>query len=143
MRRRMGRRGWGNKEVVLRRHLPVLAHAFRFYGAWVFGLCAVAAALGGVTLGLLEAWWLAATFFVPTVAFGAAMGGSFVAVGRGLDQRRPWARWAGLALSALVIGDLPVGMALGLLGFGVLADDEVAACFDDPVVPVSRRLGQG
>ena len=124
----------------MRRHLPVLAHAFRFYGAWIFGLTALAGTLGGVTVGLLEAWWLSALIFVPTLAMGTALGSSYWIVARGIDQQRPWARWAGLILSGLAIGDLPVGLALGLLGFGVLADPEVAACFDDPTVPVGRRL---
>jgi len=136
----LARRGGCIKEVLLRRHLPVLAHAFRFYGAWVFGLTVAASVVGSALVGLLIDGWLAALVAVPAMSTGALIGAAYVGVARGLDARRPWARWAGLGLSALAIGDLPFGMALGLLGLGVLTDQEVAACFDDPTVAPTHRL---
>lgn len=116
----------------MRRHLPVLAHAFRFYAAWIgalstmvaLGVFAFLTALDSVALGLLG--------ILPIVGMGSAIALAYAGVARGLDARRPWARWAGLALSVLVISDLPVGMALGLLGVGVLTDDEVADAFAAP-----------
>lgn len=124
----------------MRRHLPVLAQAFRFYGAWVTALTALASVVSFTVLTAVDSVALGAVLAVPVFAMGAAMGGLYVAVGRGLDARRPWARIAGLVLSVLVIGDLPVGMALGIFGLGVLSDDEVTAAFANPVAPVDRRI---
>ncbi len=116
----------------MRRHLPTLAHAFRFYGAWVASVTAVVALAMFVLVAALESVALAGLLCLPVLAVGAVIGSAYVGVARGLDQRRPWARWAGLALSVLVLGDLPVGTALGLLGVGVLTDDDVATAFAAP-----------
>ncbi len=110
------------------RHLDVVAHGLRFYGA----LIGAATALGAVILA--GATYLAGDpiglFMMPfLLGFGGLFALPFIATGQGLLQGRPWARIAGIILSALIITDFPIGMSLGILGLGVLLDDEVARSF--------------
>ncbi len=140
----------------MRRHIPVLAEAFRFYGAFVWGitgLVAVLMATMGVAVGALEGFTAGLTLLIPAVfavAMGGGMGAMYRKVGAGLHAHRPWARYAALVLSVLVLGDLPFGLPLGLLGLGVLLDGEASAAFDAPTatevgsdtVDVGRRAAR-
>lgn len=112
----------------MRRHLVVVGHGFRFYGALIMAITAVAAGLlAGLSLVVGEP---AVALLAPIVAgAGLALGVPYVAAGRGMLNGRPWARLAGIALSCLMIGDFPIGMSLGVLGLGVLLDEDVASDF--------------
>ena len=115
------------------RHLDVLANAFRFYGALVFSISGLASVLCAVAA--LFAGEPALVLGTPVLlAAGALIAAPFALTGRGIDRRRPWARIVGMILSVMVIGDLPFGLGLGLLGLGVLTDPEVARAF-----PVAAR----
>ena len=112
------------------RHLDVVAHALRFYGALVGAIFSVMALLVG-TLAVATgepALLIAAPLMM---GFGALFSVPFIVTGRGLLQGRPWARIAGIVLSMLIITDLPIGMSLGILGLGVLLDEEVAHAFSE------------
>ena len=109
-------------------HLDVVAHGLRFYGALIGAVTTVCGLFGGaIALGLGEPLGL---LIAPAfMAFGALIAAPFIATGRGLLDGRPWARTAGIVLSLLIITDLPIGMSLGILGLGVLLDEEVTAAF--------------
>lgn len=117
----------------MRRHIDVLAHGLRFYGALVAAVCSiVGVGVGGLGVALGEPGVAAVS--VGLVLVGGVAAAPFLITGRGLLQRRAWARPAGLVLSILILGDLPIGASLGLLGLGVLLDDDVARAFS-PVDP--------
>ena len=124
----------------MRRHIPTLAEAFRFYGAFVWfvtGLSVVLMGTMSVGVGAFEGIEAALVLWIPLLfAFlgGGALGALYRRVGDGLHAHRPWARYAALVLSVMVLGDLPFGLPLGLLGFGVLLDGEAAAAFE-PTAP--------
>jgi hypothetical protein len=53
-------------------------------------------------------------------------------IGIGLVQFRPWARMAGIILSALDLLSVPLGTALGVYGFWVLLNRETEQMFGVP-----------
>ncbi|MGD0130551.1 MAG: hypothetical protein ABSE57_00845 [Bryobacteraceae bacterium] len=53
-------------------------------------------------------------------------------IGIGLVQFRPWARMAGIILSALDLLSVPLGTALGVYGFWVLLNRETEQMFGAP-----------
>jgi hypothetical protein len=53
-------------------------------------------------------------------------------IGIGLVQFRPWARMAGIILSALDLLSIPLGTALGVYGFWVLLNRETEQMFLAP-----------
>jgi len=53
-------------------------------------------------------------------------------IGIGLVQFRPWARMAGIILSALDLLSVPLGTALGVYGFWVLLNRETEQMFLAP-----------
>jgi hypothetical protein len=53
-------------------------------------------------------------------------------IGLGLVQFRPWARMAGIILSALDLLSVPLGTALGVYGFWVLLNRETEQMFGAP-----------
>jgi hypothetical protein len=53
-------------------------------------------------------------------------------IGIGLVQFRPWARMAGIILSALDLLSIPLGTALGVYGFWVLLNRETEQMFGTP-----------
>jgi hypothetical protein len=53
-------------------------------------------------------------------------------IGIGLVQFRPWARMAGIILSALDLLSVPLGTALGVYGFWVLLNSETEQMFGAP-----------
>ncbi len=112
----------------MRRHVDVLGHGFRFYGMLIMVIMAVVSALM-VGLGLAFAEMVPMILGSFQLVFGLALGLPFVLTGRGILDGRPWARTLGLVLSVLMLGDFPIGMSLGVLGLGVLMDEEVAADF--------------
>ncbi len=120
----------------MRRHIPVLAEAFRFYGAFVWfatGLAAVLMATVAAGVGVVEGLMPAATLLIPLVfalVGGGLLGALYRHVGAGLHARRPWARHVAVVLSVMVLGDLPFGLPLGLLGLGVLLDADAARAFE-------------
>jgi len=115
------------------RHLDVVAHGLRFYGALIGAVSAIGAAVAGGA-GLL-AGEPAVLLVAPIVfALGALIAAPFIVTGDGLLRGRPWARISGIVLSALIITDFPIGMSLGLLGLGVLLDDEVTKAFANETV---------
>jgi len=130
----------------MRRHIPTLADAFRFYGAFVWFVTGLSAALMttmSLGVGALEGIQPALVLCIPllfTLLGGGALGALYRRVGDGLHAHRPWARYAALVLSVLVLGDLPFGLPLGLLGLGVLLDGEAAAAFEPTAsTPVARE----
>jgi len=119
----------------MRRHIPVLAEAFRFYGAFVWfvtGLVAVLMTTMAAGIGVVEGLLPAMTLLIPLVfalVGGGLLGALYRHVGVGLHARRPWARYVAVVLSVMVLGDLPFGLPLGLLGLGVLLDADTARAF--------------
>ena len=97
----------------------------------------------GIVDGALEGIQPALVLCIPllfTLLGGGALGALYRRVGDGLHAHRPWARYAALVLSVLVLGDLPFGLPLGLLGLGVLLDGEAAAAFEPTAsTPVARE----
>lgn len=122
----------------MRQHLDVVAHGFRFYGS----LIAAVGLLVGI--GILGAGvWAGEPVIAllgPMVAVGlGAIGTPWLWTGRALLRGEPWARPAGIALSVVMLGDVPVGASLGVLGLGVLLDRDVTADFQpSPAVPLLR-----
>jgi hypothetical protein len=113
----------------MRRHLPVLTHAFRFYAAWVASLTTLSSV---AVLGALAAageWQIGLAAAILGGVVGLAIATPFWWTARGLQGRREWARVLGVALSMLVITDIPFGLGLGLLGLGTLLDGDVAREF--------------
>jgi hypothetical protein len=49
--------------------------------------------------------------------------------GYGLLQRRPWARILGIIVGALHVFNIPIGTAIGIYTFVVLADPQAEAYF--------------
>ena len=112
----------------MRRHVDVLGHGLRLYGLMIVVISGLGAML---TAGLgLATGELAVAMLAPVpLATGVVVGAPFLLTGRGILAGRPWARTAGLILSALMLTDFPIGMSLGILGLGVLLDEEVTADF--------------
>jgi hypothetical protein len=125
----------------MRRHIPVLAEAFRFYGAFVWCVTAAVALLMttmAAGLGVVEGLGPAAALMIPAVFAvlgGGIVGAAYRRVGTGLHAHRPWARYVAVVLSVMVLGDLPFGLPLGLLGLGVLLDADAAGAFEGPTEP--------
>lgn len=113
------------------RRIDLLGISFVSYAAFTMVICFVTA-VGLVMLQLVDPELplaIIAGAAVFTVAFGAVVSAPFAAVGVGLGRRMWWSRGAALALSALVVGSIPVGTALGLFSFVTLIDDSAGAEF--------------
>ena len=116
----------------MQKNLDALGAAYMAYGAWLVFWTGVATTFmlvaGAVLTNDPDAWVLWA--FAPVVfVIGAMIAAPFVVAGRGLQLRRPWARWAAFALVFLSIGSFPVGFVLGVLALVVLTDKDAAAEF--------------
>jgi hypothetical protein len=59
--------------------------------------------------------------------------------GYGLLQRRPWARILALVVGALHVYNIPIGTALGVYTFIILADPKSGALFRNPSAAVEAR----
>jgi hypothetical protein len=62
-----------------------------------------------------------------------------VFAGYGLLKRRPWARILAIVVGALHLYNLPIGTALGVYTFVVLADSRAEALFRPEVSPIQAR----
>ena len=70
-----------------------------------------------------------AAMSVVLMGTSSVMAGMFAAVGIGLGRRMWWSRGAALALASLVVGSVPVGLALGVFSFVTLIGADVAKEF--------------
>ena len=114
----------------MRRNLDTLGWAFTFYGALLLSL---------TLLGSLAAAVMVVTTGTPTLLAVGIVGGlgllapalaaPFLVTGQGLLARRRWARPVALALSVLSLGDVPIGMALGVFGLMTLLRPEARQAF--------------
>jgi hypothetical protein len=59
--------------------------------------------------------------------------------GYGLLQRRPWARILAIVVGAFHLYNIPVGTALGVYTFIILADPKSEALFRSPSTAVEAR----
>ena len=126
----------------MRNHIRVLGILNIVYGSLtLLGALVVGLIFGGVT-GFLGAIDLDrdARIVLPIVA----LVGGFVfillvllslpslIIGWGLTQYAPWARIAGIVISALHLFNVPVGTALGVYGLWVLLQNESLPLFERP-----------
>jgi len=87
--------------------------------------------LGGVSLAVHDHEARTVLPIVGTAVglFLVVLGLPGLIAGYGLLQRRPWARIFGIIVGALHVFNIPVGTALGIYTFVVLADPQAEAYF--------------
>ena len=107
---------------------------------WIFivsGLLGVCVALfagviifgAGLLSGDAKAAFATSGVAVFIVAFFAVMSLPSILTGRGLLNRRPWARIVGIILGILSLPGFPIGTAIGAYALWVLLNDRTAAEF--------------
>jgi hypothetical protein len=112
----------------LRDHLKVLGWLYVATGGLVLLLAAVAGTILGVAGLATAAAELGVVAFAVSIVIAAIAVPSLIC-GWGLLTYRPWARVLGIVLSALQLGNFPVGTAMGGYGLWVLLNEEAAAQF--------------
>ena len=126
-------------------HVKILGVLHIVFGALgVFAAMVVLLVFGGISalVGMSDR-----TSDVPAPILGVIGGFVFIlllvlslpglVIGIGLVQFRPWARVAGIILSALDLFNVPFGTALGIYGLWVLLNQETERMFGVPPVRVA------
>jgi hypothetical protein len=125
----------------LRDHLKVLGWLYVATGGLVLLLAAVAGTILGVAGLATAAAELGVVAFAVSIVIAAIAVPSLIC-GWGLLTYRPWARVLGIVLSALQLGNFPVGTAMGGYGLWVLLNEDAKRLLDAGD-PRYGRLGAG
>jgi hypothetical protein len=125
----------------LRDHLKVLGWLYVATGGLVLLLAAVAGTILGVAGLATAAAELGVVAFAVSIVIAAIAVPSLIC-GWGLLTYRPWARVLGIVLSALQLGNFPVGTAMGGYGLWVLLNEDAKRLLDAGD-PRYGRLGTG
>jgi hypothetical protein len=125
----------------LRDHLKVLGWLYLATGGLVLLLAAVAGTILGVAGLATAAAELGVVAFAVSIVIAAVAVPSLIC-GWGLLTYRPWARVLGIVLSALQLGNFPVGTAMGGYGLWVLLNEDAKRLLDAGD-PRYGRLGTG
>jgi hypothetical protein len=125
----------------LRDHLKVLGWLYVATGGLVLLLAAVAGTILGVAGLATAAAELGVVAFAVSLVIAAIAVPSLIC-GWGLLTYRPWARVLGIVLSALQLGNFPVGTAMGGYGLWVLLNEDAKRLLDAGD-PRYGRLGAG
>jgi hypothetical protein len=125
----------------LRDHLKVLGWLYVATGGLVLLLAAVAGTILGVAGLATAAAELGVVAFAVSIVIAAIAVPSLIC-GWGLLTYRPWARVLGIVLSALQLGNFPIGTAMGGYGLWVLLNEDAKRLLDAGD-PRYGRLGTG
>jgi hypothetical protein len=125
----------------LRDHLKILGWLYVATGGLVLLLAAVAGTILGVAGLATAAAELGVVAFAVSIVIAAIAVPSLIC-GWGLLTYRPWARVLGIVLSALQLGNFPVGTAMGGYGLWVLLNEDAKRLLDAGD-PRYGRLGAG
>lgn len=133
----------------MRTHVKVLAGLFIVFGAFyllaAFGIMAIFGGAAGIVGVAAEGD--EAAIAVPIIGLTGSLVTIFLlvlavpglVVGFGLLSMRPWARIAGIVLSALNLIHIPIGTILGAYGLWVLLQKETEHIFESQSAVIPTR----